>query len=124
MTHIEFDLDPSWFEEQLKLAKAGRPAGRSKIAKERERLLIGYVDGVLILAFPHFEVSTVASGEGAGWFSLNPPRLSKLLTTFSKAVRVTVDDTSISFNRFRQNHDGLLLRLGADDPELAAIPIT
>ena len=72
MFNVVLDLDPAWYEEQRRLALLARPAGGRKSRKLKERLLIGYVDGVLILAFPRFEVSTTAPGSGAGWFSLNP----------------------------------------------------
>src|SRR5688572_8788924 len=79
MFHVEFDIDPTWFKEQQNLERLSRPPG-SRIKKDRERLLVGYVDGVLILAFPRFQVSTVSPGTGEGWFSLNPIRLGSCST--------------------------------------------
>lgn len=119
MSEVAFDIDPAWYKEQQKLEKLSRPSGRSRIKKENERLLVGYVDGVLILAFPRFEVSVVAPGAGQGWFSLNPIYFGELLDTYKKIVRFSVESTSYSIGGFRQAHDGRLkLRLGSDDPAL------
>lgn len=118
--NVAFDLDPAWFEQQRKFAKLARPPG-TRIRKDRERLLIGYVDGVLIVAFPGLEVSTVAAGAGEDWLSLNPHRLSLFLATFKGAVRLAVGPQFVSVGGSRQPHGSFDLRLGADDPELVQL---
>ena len=121
MFEITFNIAPSWYAQQMKLAAAARPAGGARIFKERERLLIGFVDRVLILAFPNFEASSVTAGRGEGWFSLNPHRFGKLLATFSHPVSVTLRPATITIDGFTQSYPALKVRLGKNDPELAAL---
>ncbi len=121
MSERAFNIDPRWYAQQMKLAKSVRPHGGARIRKEAERLLVGFVDRVLILAFPYFEASTTSAGSGEFWFSLNPHRFEKIVSTFSYPVRVSVDTADIRLDRFRQSHEAMKLRLGKHDPGLAEL---
>lgn len=121
MSERTFNIDPCWFAQQMQLARTARPYGGARIRKDEERLLVGFVDGVLILAFPNFQASTASAGGAELWFSLNPHRFGKLVSTFSYPVRVTVGTASIVLDRFQQTHAALKLRLGKHDRELAAL---
>ncbi|MCC6812138.1 MAG: hypothetical protein IT381_32255 [Deltaproteobacteria bacterium] len=114
-TLFNFDVDPAWYKQQLAIEKTSRPRGRRR--NKNERMLVGFVDGVLVLVFPSLTASVVADGAGEGWFSISQQKLKELLETYSKPVRVAVDRDAIHFDRFRMGHSILGVRLGPDDPE-------
>lgn len=48
MFHLTLELDPARFAQQLSLARSRLRARGVRVNKARDRMLVGYVDGVFI----------------------------------------------------------------------------